>query len=76
VVERVTKVEMTFFIAVDGASQPVLRRVVGGGGADLMLLFRLEMEGDRTKRYQKMKQCGDVGRRRGGTREQKVRRRH
>jgi hypothetical protein len=76
VMERVTKVEMTFFIAVEGGSQPVLRRVVSGGGADLMLLFWFEMGGDRTKRYRKMKQCGDVGQRRGGTRERKVRRRH
>jgi hypothetical protein len=74
-VERVAKVEMTFFIAVEGGSQPVPRRVVGGGGADLMLLFRLEMGGDRTKRYRKMKRCDDVGRRRGGTKERKVRRR-
>jgi hypothetical protein len=29
--------------------------VAGGGGADSMLQFRLEREGDETKRYQKMK---------------------
>jgi hypothetical protein len=48
--------------------------VDGGGGADSMLQFQLEKGADRMKYCQKMKRDttlrrGDVGRRRGGTRE-------
>jgi hypothetical protein len=48
--------------------------VDGGGGADSMLQFQLEKGADRMKYCQKMKcdttlRRGDVGRRRGGTRE-------
>jgi hypothetical protein len=61
--------------------------VAGGGGADLMLRFRLERKGDEMKCCQKMqwrqrarlasmrRKRGDIGRRRGGTGEGKARRR-
>jgi hypothetical protein len=40
--------------------------MISGGGADLILQFRLERGGDGMKCSQKMKQCGDVAASTGG----------
>jgi hypothetical protein len=56
VVERVTKIEMTFFITVEGDKSGDSCRVADGGGVDSMLQFQLKRGGNGMKRCQKMKQ--------------------
>jgi hypothetical protein len=53
--ERVAKVEMTFF-SNGGWESSCPGRVVGSGGADLMLRFWLKRGGDGKNRWRKMKQ--------------------
>jgi hypothetical protein len=55
VMERVTNVEMIFFIAVEGAGQMIHARVAGGSGADLMLRYWFERGSDVTKYCRKMR---------------------
>jgi hypothetical protein len=56
VVERVTEIEMTFFITVEGDKSGDPCRVADGGGVDSMLQFQLKRGGNGMKRCQKMKQ--------------------
>jgi hypothetical protein len=53
--ERVAQVEMTFFSS-GGWESGCPGRVVGSGGAYLMLRFWLKRGGDRKNRWRKMKQ--------------------
>jgi hypothetical protein len=51
---KANKVKIIFYSS-GGWESDYLERVDGGGGADLMLQFRLERKDDETKRYQNMK---------------------
>jgi hypothetical protein len=90
VVERVAKVEMTFYSS-GGWESGGPRRMAGGGGAESILQFWLERGGDRMKMKMKWRQrthLDSIGRKcdmarwsddiswmRGDTREGKERRR-